>query len=282
MFVVALCPTFRHSRLLQNSLALWKLQTYPSDRRHLIIFDDEDGAFNDIVTDEYTYLKVPRPATLPDKYHAMLQRALSMSPDAIVIWEDDDIYLPRYVEMHVNALRRNQYSKPEEIYTDCHPDSTFEHPLVNCEMGVGRFHSSQAFQTEFLLEIGAWPRTKRQDFDLQLISTATRAAKSMASPWGLVKEIQYVWCWHTGHAHGQWCMSSPSAEDWYDRAPRFYHPEPFVGDLVPVLHPRTLQIADQLGIRLRERSVLRVAGPPLRRTVEVTSSASAVGRAGAC
>jgi len=39
MFITALCPTFRHPDLLENTLWLWDQQDYPADQRYLIIHD---------------------------------------------------------------------------------------------------------------------------------------------------------------------------------------------------------------------------------------------------
>src|SRR5690606_23546913 len=75
-FVVALCPTFRHPDLLANSVALWKRQDYPLDRRRLVILDDA-GTFDPQRGPGWELHAAPgRFPSLPAKYNALVALAL--------------------------------------------------------------------------------------------------------------------------------------------------------------------------------------------------------------
>lgn len=238
-FLVALCASFRHPEQLANSLWLWEQQTYPAHRRHLIIVDDGQ-TFASQRGENWGLFSLPqRTATLPDKLHlaAELGRQPPNLPqnqqvDAFAIWDDDDIYLPRYLEQHAQNLKAGaQLSKPAFIWTDYSGE-------IKQEGGGGRFHSSVVCTVGLFDQIGGWPRTARADFDLQFIANLTKAATVIGNP----PVGQYVYAWHTGAAHCQWAMKSPGDTEWYARAATIYKPVPYVGLLSPKQDDRTRTI----------------------------------------
>jgi hypothetical protein len=241
MFITALCPTFRHPELLANSLELWNRQTYPADQRRLLILDDGD-TFDNQIGPNWTLMSTKsRFASLPLKYNTLLSLGLRGS-DAILVWEDDDIYLPTYIEEHAKVLANHEFSKPNRVLTDCGPDNSIQE-----EPSGGRFHSTMGFQHSLIKRIGGWINTKRADFDLQLVDKLTKSATSFGQ-WEDVSPIPFIYCWHTGQAHCQWTMKSPDDETWYDRGNEAYKPVPRVGELTPKLDERTTKILEKLGI----------------------------------
>lgn len=242
-FIVALCPTFRHPEQLANSLHLWNQQTYPAHRRHLVILDDA-GTFCEQHGPNWSlYADAQRAPTLPAKYNRLLElgrhpRSLphNQQVDAYAVWEDDDIYLPGYLAAHASVLQTCELSKPTRIWTDYKKGEVIE------ESGAGRFHSSLAFRADLIHRVGGWPPTKRADFDLQTIALLTKHAVTQGDP-GLG---HYVYAWHTGGAHGQWCMSGPNDESWYDDAARVYKPVPYVGLLNPRQNACTANVLEIL------------------------------------
>jgi len=242
MNIIALCPTFRHPDLLANSIAMWERQDYPADKRFLIILDD-GGNFN--YQEGPNWVIIPsahRLPSLPIKYNAMLDIAKISEKecDAYLVWEDDDIYLKNYVSQHAETLKLHELSKPERVMTDCGPDQTLKE-----EGSGGRFHSTLGFRKELIERVGGWPLTKRADFDLQFIDILQRTAKSIGE-WKDVGQIPFVYCWHTGAAHGQWTMKNPEDETWYDRADEVYKDRRVIGTINPSLNPRTIGFLGKL------------------------------------
>lgn len=243
-YIVALCPTFNHPELLANSVALWEIQDYPADRRFLVISDD-GGAFDHWQTGENWHLfrHSQRFPSLPHKYNDMAMWGrrykpdMSGPPDAYLVWEDDDLYLPGYVSAHARVLAEHELSKPGVVVSD-YPGYLIEEPAS------GRFHSTLGFRRELFQRIGGWPLTRRADFDQQMIAALQSAARSAGDPFA-EGSIEFVYRWHTGAQHGQSFMRSPDDQAWYDRAGE--RKPPWVGKLEPRLDARTAAILKELG-----------------------------------
>jgi hypothetical protein len=240
-FITALCPTYRHPALLANSLALWLAQDYPLDRRELVILDDGQ-TFDAQFGDGWKLISAAtRYPSLPAKYNALLGM-MAPETDVVLVYEDDDIFLPRYCSTHAQALENAEFSKPSRILSD------YTGELAE-ENGAGRFHSSMAFRRELIERIGGWPDTKRADFDQQLMRRLATESKGIGDPCQFAPP-QYVYCWRTGAAHCQSTMRSPDDTDWYERGEKAYKPVPFVGTLRPKIDERTRRILEQLEVTL--------------------------------
>lgn len=246
-FITALCPTFRRPDLLANSLWLWEKQTYPANRRRLIILDDggtfdpQEGKskwYSDTLSWRL-YSNDVRYASLPEKYNALV----SLSPletDAFLIWEDDDFYLPEYVASYADAfLHGARYVKPDLVLSD------YPGYLVT-EKATGRFHATLGFTKDLLQSIGGWPETKQAQFDQMLIQRLQNTSPAV-DPWTNIKP-QYIFGWHTGMPHGQNTMKGPEDETWYDRAEAMFPAVACSSRLEAVPLPKTLAIFNQLGI----------------------------------
>jgi hypothetical protein len=244
-FVAALCPTFRHPNLLANSLALWLAQDYPLESRRLFILDDDPTFHGQEGTGWKLYASDTRYPSLPAKYNTLVEFALAARDvDIFLIWEDDDTYLPGYIRSHVLALsvETAEFSKPSIVRSDYSGQPAPEN-------GAGRFHASMAFRRDLIRRIGGWPETKRADFDQQLMRALETGARGVADPCDFMPP-QYVYGWHTGHAHCQSTMRSPDDETWYDRGEQAYARVPFVGKLEPQYDERTRKIFGQLGLSI--------------------------------
>lgn len=247
MFLTALCPTFRHPRLLANSLALWNAQDHPADQRHLLILDD-GGTFDTQRGEGFTVVSCEsRFPSLPAKYNALLEFATSGTlgtpkPDGILIWEDDDVYLPGYASAHAAALTKGPFSKPPSVWCDASGQLAIE----KCR---GKFHSNMAFSSELITSLGGWPKTDRADFDLQLIGALNKKAGAPVDTWpDDAASPLFVYAWHTGEAHCQWTHKGPGDETWYQRAEQSYKKVPYVGKLEPKYDERTIKMLNQLGV----------------------------------
>jgi hypothetical protein len=221
MKLLCLCPTYgRRRELLENSLACFVTQVLPAEDRHLVFFDDL-GTLEECHCriDNVTILsQSARCPSIASKYNVMLDRltkrgfdVLDFDYDAVVVWDDDDVYLPYHLQAHAAALTMTgvDWSKPSRIW------SAYHQPAEQ-ECAAGRFHGSLAITKSLLHELGGWIETKRADFDQQMISAL--AAKSVVYDTNhFVDSPQYVYRWgssNSGHCSG--LMEWPGDELWYE------------------------------------------------------------------
>ncbi|MBL8818717.1 MAG: glycosyltransferase family 2 protein [Planctomyces sp.] len=206
-FVSCLCPTYRRPKLLENSIACFLAQDYPTDRRELIVLDDA-GELQSQNSEGWQIISIPRRfRSLPEKFNALAGLARG---EILVVWEDDDIYLPHHISSHVAAMNGYLWSKPSKVLSD-YTDQIEE------EDATGRFHASLAFTRLAFEQVGGWPLTLRGDFDQQLISRLNSIGPA-GDPCSVVSP-SYVFRWRsTGAYHGQALMRGPDDEQWYQRA----------------------------------------------------------------
>ena len=134
-FVGCLCPTYRRPKLLEKSIAFFKAQDYPADRRELIVLDDAGELVNQ-TGDGWQIISIPqRFRLLPEKFKAL--DGLGQG-EILVVWEDDDIYLAHHISSHVTAMDGGHLcSKPSNVLSDYAGQ-------VQEEDATGRFHASIA------------------------------------------------------------------------------------------------------------------------------------------
>lgn len=221
-FVSCLCPTYLRPKLLENSIACFLAQDYPADRRELVILDDA-GQIAPQKGDGWEVILVARRfRSLPEKFNALAGLARG---DMLVVWEDDDIYLPWHITAHVEALTDGGFSKPSRVL------SLYTGTLQE-EDATGRFHASIAFTREAFESAGGWPLTKRGDFDQQLLARLSRSS-AIVDPCRN-HPPSYVFRWgSTGAYHGQALMRGPGDDEWYLRLLN----EDSVDLIRPALHP---------------------------------------------
>lgn len=203
-FVSCLCPTYRRPKLLENSIACFLAQDYPTDRRELIVLDDT-GELENQTGDGWQIISIPRRfRSLPEKFNALAGLARG---EILVVWEDDDIYLPHHISSHVKAIDGHLWSKPSKVLSDYTGQ-------IQEEDATGRFHASIAMTRNAFEIVCGWPLTLRGDFDQQLIAKLT--ATGTPSDPVAVAPPGYVFRWGSTHAyHGQAFMRGPEDENWY-------------------------------------------------------------------
>lgn len=244
--VAALCPTFgRPPHLLENTLACWEMQMYPAHRRHLYIYDDRG---NIQVPNGANWSVHHRPGgrcpNLPRKYNEVLAM---VDADIVVVWEDDDLYLPWHIEACVRTLREHAWAHPERVW------STYKKEGLITEPATGRFHASLAFRTHWLRNMGGWIETDRDDFDQLLLKHHEAHAPPGRPDQGMPPS--YVFRWRdTGAAHGQDTMhrgpnNAPNTTWYRDHKPQHVLA---VTELQTRLDPRgelvVRQILDKVGV----------------------------------
>lgn len=234
--VACLCPTYGRPRLVQNALACFLAQDYPADRRQLLILDDAGQIANQSGDNWIVESTGKRYPSLPAKYVRLVEMAAGA--DVLVVWDDDDVYLPEHISNNVAAMERSGlgWAHPREVWSD------YTGQLAR-ESAAGRFHGSVVVTRELHDQIGGWVQTPRADFDQQFIARLHRASPSAQFSTG---DPTYIFRWaSTGHSHCQGLMSSPANTDWYDRVP--VHDQRRVETLVPQFDTATIRYFSELG-----------------------------------
>lgn len=231
--VTCLCPTYkRPSRLIANAIACFEAQTYPAERRRLIVLDDS-GELPPQHGENWSIISVVnRYESLPAKYNSMVEMA--GDADIIVVFEDDDCFAPRHIENHVRALVDNVWSHPSKAW------SLYTGKLEQ-EPARGRLHSSLAMRRE----VAKWPETKQAQFDLRLLAELREKHGDPGDPcdYGLPT---YVFRWgSTGTWHGQNFMRGPEDTTWYETAGKRSSPKRD-GPIVPKLDEETERVYAQI------------------------------------
>jgi hypothetical protein len=155
-FVSCLCPTNRRPKPLENSLACYLAQDYLADRRELLILNDA-GELGNQSGPGWELISISRRfRSLPEKFNALAGLARG---EVLVVWEDDDIYLPWHISAHVEAMgSEGGFSKPSRVLSDYSGE-------LQTEDATGRFHASIALTRKTFEAAGGRPLTKRGDFD---------------------------------------------------------------------------------------------------------------------
>jgi glycosyltransferase involved in cell wall biosynthesis len=233
-FVSCLCPTYRRPRLLANALACFLAQDYPPERRELVILDD-GGDFAEQSGPSWRLVSTPRRFdALPEKFNTLADLAQG---DWLVVWEDDDIYLPWHLSAHAQALNDGDWSKPSRVL------SLYTGKLAE-EAGENRFHASLAFTRDALIRAGGWPNTKRADFDYQLVLRLSQAGRR-ADPCAAFP-ASYVFRWQsTQDYHAQTKMRGRDDEGWYERCTQSPSQVQWNGGrLTPAMDEETRQVIE--------------------------------------
>lgn len=109
MKITAFCPTLNRPELLGRLIACWEHQTYAN--RELVILDD-GGQYENQSGDRWQLISVPRRfRSLGEKNNAAMALA-SFDSVGIAKADDDDVYMPWWIESLAEALRRGEWVQP--------------------------------------------------------------------------------------------------------------------------------------------------------------------------
>ena len=225
---ICLCPTYgRPTHLLMNTIACFQAQTYQNKR--LLICDDLGNlVYRGGIPNVFVESTPERYPSLPAKYNSMLAK-VTATDSVIIVWEDDDLYLPHHIQSNVDALKRAEWAHPVDVW------STYT-GKPEIEGAAGRFHASLAFRADFLKRIGGWPDTVSPMFDQMLIATAAQNTPCGRPNSDASAIPSYVFRWaDTQSPHGQVTMGS--GDSWYYN----YHPQ---NTLTTWLYPKNVRYDD--------------------------------------
>ena len=205
-----LMPTYgRTAALVENAIACFERQTYPEDRRFLLACDDEPW-WHEQAGPRWQLEQIhPRAEDHGHKYNLMTRFAeethvCGWVPDAYVVWDDDDLYLPWHLEAYAEALEHAAWAHPLRVW------STYT-GAPQYEAAAGRFHGSLALRRG----AGQWIETLRGTFDQEMISALQARHGDPGRPDRRLPP-SYVFRWaDTGSHHCQAYMRGTSHE-WYD------------------------------------------------------------------
>lgn len=170
--IACICPSYRRPECLQTTLAQFQSQVLETCEAHLFIL--EDSGLRDSQYDEnWGLISVPeRFQTFGQKFNHACGAAKLLGFDAVVVMEDDDIYLPGHVEAHAKVLATHRYSVPSRKAVDCHrkrPIGLLEWSDLREEtnpLPTG-LHGSWAFRLDLWEEVGGYPEEAMDGFDLE-------------------------------------------------------------------------------------------------------------------
>ena len=109
-FVSCICPTYNRRRFLPYLIQMFNAQTYPKDRRELIIVDDSPESNEDIIQ-KYGVDKNIRYYHLKEKLELGKKRNYTNSlvkGEYVVCFDDDDYYPPERVAHAITMLQSSK------------------------------------------------------------------------------------------------------------------------------------------------------------------------------
>ena len=210
MKLLCITPTYgRPVELLQNSLACFYSQTY-TNAYQIFLDDTFEGPI--ITGDRYAIIQTrDRYSNLSIKHNYAVEMGINMfgEIDGIVVWDDDDIYLPTHLDNIYKSLQNERvFSFSSKIY------SCLDDTLKVEENTVGRLHGNIAF-TYDLFKDNMWDDTLRMDFDSRMID-------KLSSNSNVVDRVDptYVYRWSSsGEHHCSGVSTGPEDESWYLKTP---------------------------------------------------------------
>lgn len=213
--IACLCPTYMRPISTANSVALFNFQDYPEKR--LYIYDD-GFTFLEDVSDRYPNVKLKvtkkRASTLSEKYNTLLEWALEdYDPDIIVVWENDDLFLPNHLSTYANLLG------PETGYEVLRLTHVFVYNPLNKSVFVqfyqGVFHGSLAFRASLAKERGVrWPDTAMAYYDLIFLNNVLSGFKTHYADVFPTYIFRFP-CTET--VNGETLSRGPTDTTWYER-----------------------------------------------------------------
>ncbi|HBT77169.1 MAG TPA: hypothetical protein DEB39_09650 [Planctomycetaceae bacterium] len=143
------CCTYNRPHLLGELIESFQKQSYPKSHCELVVLDDA-GQYGDLRGENWQVVSFPRRfASLGEKRNACVSLT---SPDSeyVVMTDDDDIYLPWWLESHVKKFERGSKWNCEQW---CYLSK--ENEIVS--KMVYPAHPSHAYDRDMFVDAGGYP-----------------------------------------------------------------------------------------------------------------------------
>jgi len=140
--------------MLGELIQSYLMQTYPAENRELIILDDA-GQYGDVRGEGWQIVSFPRRfASLGEKRNACVSLT-SPGSEWIVVADDDDIYLPHWIESHANNFDHGvKWSFGSQAWLS--KDNAII-GLWHYQRNTYLMHPGHAFEKKLFWEVGGYP-----------------------------------------------------------------------------------------------------------------------------
>ena len=149
-------------------------------------------------------VQAERHATLGGKFASLVELAIAyaawrewgIADTAIVLFEDDDVYLPKHLAAHAKTLKQSQFSAPSRVLANDGVGAGKWHSID----AVGRHHGAWAFMLPAYIACGGYA-DMNQGFDLDLgrrLREIAQPANTNAAGFGPT----YIYRWMTASKNG--------------------------------------------------------------------------------
>ena len=222
MKITAFCPTLNRPGLLPRLIACFERQTYQNCE--LIILDD-GGQYENQHGDRWELISVPRRfRSLGEKNNACVALA-SFDSEGIVKADDDDIYMPWWMESMAEALSRNPFVQPRKAIDFVDGEWVQIETFNRKQPDRFAYHGCWGYRRDFFKEIGGY-RAEYAGDDQELDRRVK--AKGVRSV-GLAEQYQPFY-WYNRPLPGRISMRGGN-EDAYRRTGAPFTYVPYVGKL---------------------------------------------------
>lgn len=216
MKLLCLCPLYNHKQsLTETALACFEYQTHKEAT--LLLIDDRPPSHQlPGVTASVPNVALAKfPTRFPSigaKYNAGIAWAKEQGIefDALSIWDGDDLYFPRHLELSALAMETSPWCYPKHIFY-----TSFGN-LVLHPTGQRSHWGCCSFPLPLLDALGGFEDERRMGFDQLMVAALHKAGGPPGSP----TLPTYLYRWEStqgdhasGHSEGFQCTK------WWDRVP---------------------------------------------------------------
>jgi glycosyltransferase involved in cell wall biosynthesis len=180
------CCTYNRPKQLGHVVRCFERQDYGD--REMVILDDA-GQYANTTGDRWRLVSVTeRYGSLGEKRNACAEMA---SPDAevLVVWDDDDLYLPWALSASINAIQPAEWSRPSLVL---HPQPN---GALRQHLTGGLFHGGWAYRRDVFWRLGGYAAGYSGPEDQELMRRMERAGVKQSDPIALGWRPFYVYPW---------------------------------------------------------------------------------------
>ncbi len=216
MNIACLCPTYnRPPAVIAEAVESFRRQDHPLAQRRLYVLSDCAGQDVRCQVPGVEVVNVSQRLTIGAKYNLLLTLTRPWA-DAVVPWEDDDVYLPWALSYRAKRLgdrplwhtARAWYEESAGVLRTC----------------TNLHHCNLIVRADTMAALGGWDERDRPDLDQELFGRL-RVEGADIPP----AEAWYIYRWPTGSYHGSAAPMGQSAMAQADRAAAV----PGVREIVP-------------------------------------------------